>query len=313
MKPTHKKFIRETAQRPGLKERKIIWASAALIIVLGFIVYSNSLNGAFIWDDEYLIQNNIYIKSWSGFPDIFTKDIGAGVGHRFNFYRPLQMLTYIIDYSLWKSNVKGYHLGNVLFHILAALAIYWLITILSKDKLLSLITSLLFVVHPVHTEAVSYISGRSDSLALCFMLLTIIFYIRNLDAKRLSIYLCMIISYTGALLSRENSLILPVLLLLFHYTFRKKFSLKQFLPLAVLAGIYITLRMTLLDFRMPSPIPPGTFLQRLPGFFVAISNYFRLMVLPFGLHMEYANPLFGFAEPRAIIGIVLVLSLFLYL
>ncbi|GAF76422.1 unnamed protein product, partial [marine sediment metagenome] len=141
-----------------------------LIIILGFVVYSNSLNGKFIWDDEYLIKNNVYIRSFSYLPKIFSEDIGTGAEKKYYFYRPLQMITYMIDYSLWKLNVRGYHLTNTLLHILAALTIYWLINILFGDRPLSLFASLFFVAHPIHTEAVAYISGRADPLALLFML-----------------------------------------------------------------------------------------------------------------------------------------------
>lgn len=59
--------------------------SVALIIILGFAVYSNSLNGKFLWDDNSLIKENIYIKSYSHLPKIFSKDIGAGIGRKYYF------------------------------------------------------------------------------------------------------------------------------------------------------------------------------------------------------------------------------------
>jgi hypothetical protein len=67
-------------------------------------VYANSLNGKFIWDDEYLITNNLYIKSLKNMALIFTKDLGAGAFVQYNYYRPLQIFTYMLDYSIWGSN-----------------------------------------------------------------------------------------------------------------------------------------------------------------------------------------------------------------
>lgn len=284
-----------------------------LIIVTGLYAYSNSLSGEFIWDDNSLIKNNAYIKDYSHISKIFTKDIFAGTGDESNFYRPLQTFTYIVDYSLWKLNVEGYHLTNILLHILVALGIYWLVNILWGDRLLSFFTSLLFVVHPLHTEVVTYISGRADSLAAIFILLSFILYIKGQHSKSIGIYILTLLSYILALFSKEHSLVLPALLLLYHYAFKRKLKLKSFLPLLSIAFIYILLRLTLLSFPAAYPIsPPSVFLQRLPGFFVALTNYIRLLFLPFNLHMEYGSRLFDFTNPKAIVGIFILIALFIY-
>ena len=282
-----------------------------LILALGFIVYLNSLNGKFIWDDEVLVNNNTYIRNWHNITNIFTKDIGTGGGAGYNYYRPLQIFTYLIDYSIWGLNVKGYHLTNILLHSLVALAIYWLVNILFGNIFLSLCASALFIVHPIHTEAVAYISGRPDSLAALFMLLGIIFYIKYLDGKNGIAYSLMLSSYTLALLSRENSLILPVLLLFYSHTFKRKITLKEFLPIIGITFMYLLFRANMIDsFTFYAGQFKGP-LERIPGFFVAVTEYLRLMVLPFDLHMAYGMRLFTFAYPKAIAGAAIIsLALF---
>ncbi|MFC1624718.1 hypothetical protein ACFL28_05380, partial [Candidatus Omnitrophota bacterium] len=168
--------------------------SIALIILLGFIIYGNSLDGKFMWDDEKLIEENTYIKEWRHIKEIFTENIGKGAGEKSNFYRPLQMLTYMIDYSLWKLDARGYHLTNIFLHILVALGIFYLVSILFKDTLLSFLASIFFVVHPIHAGPTNYISARANSLVAVFMLLTLIFYIKALDTKKLSLYLGMLLT-----------------------------------------------------------------------------------------------------------------------
>jgi tetratricopeptide (TPR) repeat protein len=283
-----------------------------LIIILGFTVYANSLAGKFIWDDRALITDNVYIKSGANFSKIFTKDIGAGAGKKYNAYRPIQILSYLIDYSLWKSNVIGYHFVNVLLHISVALIIFWLINILYKDNLLACLTSLIFVVHPLHTEAVAYISGRADSLVTIFMLLCFIFYIKQLSLRGTTPYVLMLLTYALALLSRENALILPLLLLLYHYAFKQKIKLKLFLPLLIITFIYVIVRLTLLRPILFNISYSSTFLQRLPGFFVALGKYMRLLFLPFNLHMEYGDTLFKFTHIKTIAGLILLFSLLIY-
>lgn len=96
-------------------DREISYSSCIvviLIIILGFIVYANSLNGKFVWDDEDLVRNNVHIRSLSHIQEVFTEDVEVGKGKRSSLYHPLQIFTYLIDYSLWKSNVIGYHLTN---------------------------------------------------------------------------------------------------------------------------------------------------------------------------------------------------------
>ena len=80
-----------------------------------------------------------------------------------------------------------------------------------------------FVVHPVHTEAVAYISGRADSLVLIFSLTSFAFYLKCLNRQRFVFLILMIISYSLALLSRENALILPFIILAYHWIFKKRF------------------------------------------------------------------------------------------
>ncbi|MBU1147116.1 MAG: tetratricopeptide repeat protein, partial [Candidatus Omnitrophica bacterium] len=283
-----------------------------LISIFGSTVYVNSLNNEFTWDDEWLVENNVHIRNWSNTTKIFMEDVGAGAGGKYHFYRPVQIFTYMIDYSLWKLNVRGYHFTSILLHILAALTIYWLINILFKDNLLSLCTSILFVVHPIHTEAVTYISGRSDSLATIFMLVCIIFYIKYLRRAGNKVYIFMIISYTLALLSKENSLILPALILLYTFAFKEKLKVKGFLPIVSIAFIFVLLRSTVLESLSFQTSYTTTLFQRIPGFFVAITNYIRLMFLPFNLHMEYGNKLFNLSNPKAMAGLLILVSLLIY-
>ncbi|MBN3038164.1 MAG: glycosyltransferase family 39 protein, partial [Candidatus Omnitrophica bacterium] len=274
--------------------------SIAAIVLLGFSVYGNCLGGEFILDDEALVRDNLSIKRWSNIPKIFSEDIAASVETGSTFYRPLQMLTYMFDYSLWRLDPKGYHLSNVLLHILVSLSLFWLINMLYNNRLLSLLASLFFLSHPIHTEAVAYISGRADPLACLFMLLSFIFYIRYLRKENMASFLLIIISYVLSLLSRENSLILPLILLLYHYIFKEKIRLKPFLSVLSLTAFYIIIRFTLLRFLLAGGVYHTRLYQRIPGFLVALASYIRLLFAPFDLHMEYTNQIFYLDNPLAV-------------
>ncbi|MGD9014812.1 MAG: tetratricopeptide repeat protein [Candidatus Omnitrophota bacterium] len=287
--------------------------SIILISILGLAVYANSLNGKFVWDDQYLVEENTDIRSWSNIPKLLTQDIAAGAGEQFDFYRPFQTFTYMIDYSIWKLDVRGYHLSNILFHILAALSIFWLVNLLFDDRSLSLLSSIFFVVHPVHTEAVSYISGRSDPLSVLFLLLCLVFYIKYLNLGSGAWLIFAILSYILAVLSRENALILPLLLLLYHYSFRKKLKILPLLSIIAITLFYSILRFTILRALLPQIDTPYTLAQRIPGFFVAIATYLRLLVMPVNLHMEYVGRLFNLLEPKVLMGILILFFLLIYM
>ena len=241
--------------------RSHIILSIILIALVGFAVYANSLNGAFIWDDGHLVEDNLYIRDWAMVPRFFTEGMAAGsdAPTLYSFYRPLQLISYTLDHSVWSLDPRGYHLTNVILHILAALSVFWLVRVLFHDLRLALFTSLLFVVHPVHTEAVSYISGRAEPLVVIFLMTSFVYHIKTLTQGKPRHYLLMISCYILAVLSKELSLVFPFLLLLYHYTFRRPVRWKAYLPILAIAFSYVTARYTVLSFLFSHAEHPSTF------------------------------------------------------
>lgn len=285
--------------------KNISLLAGGLIAVMGFICYFNTLNGAFIWDDLGLVRDNVFIKDWSNLGKIFTKNIQAGAGGQSSFYRPAVMLSYMIDYSLWKLRPAGYHFTNILFHIFTGLSVYWLMRILFKNSVAALFIGILFIVHPVHTETVAYISDRADMLAALFILLGFIFYLKYLDSKKLSDYLLMLLVSLLAFFSKENSLILPGMVLVYHYSFKKRISRAAYFSLLGLTFMYVLFRLTVLESVDKHHAWMFTILARIPGVFAALANYLRLLLFPARLHMEYGQKIFSFSHPQVLLGMVL--------
>jgi len=115
-----------------------------IIALLMVIVFSGTLKNGFSWDDKFLIINNPYIKSWDYLPAIFTTQLYEGSGMQSNFYRPLQSLSFLLDYSLWGLNPSGYHLTNLFLHIFNAVLVYLILFALSSSSVLALVTAMLF-------------------------------------------------------------------------------------------------------------------------------------------------------------------------
>ncbi|MFH0790455.1 MAG: tetratricopeptide repeat protein [Candidatus Omnitrophota bacterium] len=277
-----------------------------LIIIWGLVIYANSLKGEFIWDDNGLIKNNVYLRDVKNIPGFFTRDMGLGSSVKSNFYRPLQMSVNMLNYSLWGLNERGYHLVSVGLHIIAGLCLFWLVCILFSDKLLASLTAVLFVAHPAHTEAIDYIAGVSDPMSALFMLLSLVFYAKSVYSNKLKLFILSLLNFIFALLAKENSIILPFLLLLINYILKKKIKISYFLSFAVILILYIVLRINIVGFVPPSlPSLAGLFV-RIPSFFAAISEYARILFLPFDLRLQYSNKTFGFFDTKVLIGMAVL-------
>lgn len=274
-----------------MKNIKII----LLILFLSLSVYSNSLVNPFIWDDISLIVDNPYIKSPDSFLKVFSSNLFSFAYYKGNYYRPLYSLTYIVDYALWKLNAIGYHISNILFHSVCAILLYLFILYLTKKSALSLTASLLFLVHPIHTEAVTYIAGRADSLVTIFFLLALLLYLKYKESFQPKIYFILsLFCFILALLSKEIAIMLPFIIIFFDYYFpgdKKTGRIKQrvlyYLPYFLILGVYTFLRITILNFSSRPVVSIGAgFLLRLVTSIKAVIIYIGLLLFPFNLHME---------------------------
>jgi tetratricopeptide (TPR) repeat protein len=261
-----------------------------IIFLLTAVVYANSLFNPFIWDDVALVAGNPFIKNWRYLGGILTSDLFHSDPNLGNYYRPLQAITYVVDYAAWKLNPLGYHLTNILLHFLAAGMVY-LVLNLFINKRQAFFAALLFAIHPLHTEAVAYIAGRADSLAAIFLLCALWFYARGQSGRAFSAaYLLSLCSWILALLSKEIGVIFPLLVMLYDIYFRpsaarKKRWLRYAMYLIILAA-YIWLRTGLLRFGQRPMISSGSFLLRTAGSLNTIPIYLLLFLFPFNLHME---------------------------
>ncbi|KJJ85291.1 transmembrane and TPR repeat-containing protein 4 [Candidatus Omnitrophus magneticus] len=280
---------------------------ALIIFGLTFFVYSNTLKSDFIWDDEYLILNNSQIKNFQHFPNIFKTYVGYGSENINNFYRPMQELSNMIDYSIWGAHPFGFHLTNVILHSLTALMVFILIKLISRNTLAAFFAACFFGIHPVHTEAVAYIAGRADSLYSFFFLLSLTLFIKSVTSSKekpissFFIYSASFLFFVISLLSKEMVIIMPLLCFLYLFYFHKKTdthflygkNLWKCVPYAIIVVIYGVLRATLLSF---SDIAPASAFEKLPlifrlfTFFRTVGIYFRLLILPTDLHMERSVP-----------------------
>ncbi len=282
-----------------------VWLLLA-VALLGFIFYSNAMKGEFVWDDNILVRNNTDIRDWGNLNKVFFGNLGGEtLYYKHSSYRPIQTLSYMIDFSLWKMDPMGYHLTSVICHLLVAVCLYIFIFKIFPNNFIAFATSLMYVLHPMHTEAVTYISGRADPLSTMFMLLSLIFYLRLLERESFVNYIMMGLCYVLGVLSRENALMVPAFVFVYHLTLKKKIQWRPIIVYACIAGFYIFLRVNEIvgGLGLKEPVKTSIF-ERMPGFFVAYASYLRIMIAPFNLHMEYLRPLFSMSKPLAILGML---------
>lgn len=224
---------------------------AVLLIVLSLLLYWNTLHHNFVnFDDTTLVVKNHYIKALSleNLKAIFTPGVVGA-------YQPLRTLSYALDYHFWKLNPTGYHLTNILCHAVNTLLVFFIAYLLSKHLLLACLAALIFAVHPIHVEAVAWVSGRRDVLASAFALCSFLSFLRifpplysNEAAKpRRSgwkqgiLYGLSCLLFVAGLLTKPTVVILPLLFIVYDLCFVDPPLFRQwrrswlYLPLFVLA------------------------------------------------------------------------------
>ena len=144
------------------------WLGVVLIVLVGMIAYHNCLPNEMFWDDDDFINNNRFIKDFHYWPLWFSQNMVAGSYVVSNYWRPLLLAVFAIEWHWWQNWVYGWHAVSVSVHILTAVTLYFLLNRLSANNLLALLTALIFVAHPVHNETVVYVNSMGDSLAAFF-------------------------------------------------------------------------------------------------------------------------------------------------
>ncbi len=279
-----------------------------LFIIFGFIIYANTFAVPIFWDDEDNITNNQYIKNWDYFPRFFSENLIAGAGLVSNYWRPMLLVIFSTGWHIWGDWPGGYHFINISLHIANAILLFLILTYLFKHRGLAFLTSSVFLVHPLQTEAITPATGTADPLWVLFAFLGIFFYLKFRISNKLSFqsgyYFLSLAMYVLALMSKEIAIIIPALIFISDFFFKpmkEKMSFKERLkkiikiiwPFLVLAGFYILLRTTVLNFQntfnfynQESNAFASHFYIRFFTFFRVLIVYLGLFFWPHNLHME---------------------------
>jgi protein O-mannosyl-transferase len=181
-----------------------------LALLLAVVSYWPTLRYGFVFDDIQQIVENPAIKSWSSVPQYFTAHVGAGMfpGVRGSFYRPLFLIWLRLNYILFKVSPWGWHLTSLLAHLGAVWMFFALVRQRVKDGIVAGWAALLFAVHPIHIEAVAWISAVPEILFALAGMGAIYAYVRFRQEKRPSLLGLSVFLYAVALLAKETAIVI---------------------------------------------------------------------------------------------------------
>ncbi|MEP7014206.1 MAG: tetratricopeptide repeat protein [Verrucomicrobiota bacterium] len=306
-------FLAKSCSTVAAKFLPIDCLRIVILVTVSIAVRIPALQGEWIWDDNHLVRDNPFAKSPALILETFRHYLfqdSLSV-----HYRPVQNISYIFDYFFWSTNTWGFHVTNVVLHTVSGLLLYFLLRPLfaslifprisadARVRLLqrvrwishaSFLVALIWVLHPIHSAVVDYISGRADSLAFLFACAGWLIFLRARESLhpvvRGSLYTLAAGSGLAALCSREVALVWIAIFVAHLLLVEKRTAIRlrvlTTLCCSVVVLTYFGLR------RLPEPratAPPSenwsapvraTMMAR------ALGDYGRLIVLPRYLHVE---------------------------
>lgn len=310
-------------------EKNFAWLSLIIIFLLTLIVYSNTFNVPFQFDDEKMILKNKYIRDIGSFGDL---KIWTNVNKR-----PFSLFTFSLQYSD-DENPVPYHIVNFIIHVLASFIVYLLARLLfrisgkdpgeklSKIHWKALFVALLFALHPLQTMGTTYIVQRMTSLAAMFYLLAVFLYtsgrlkmINGSGGKGIIFIILGVVSGLFALLSKQNAVTFPAAFLFVELFFIRSKEGKMYAKYVLGGFILILIAFFTLLFAgmMPGEATEFSRWEYFLTQFKVYLNYFQLLFIPYGQDVDHAinvSEFIGFIEILGILfyAALIALAILLY-
>lgn len=306
----------------------------ALMVVVSFGVYMNSLSGEFVYDDSLMISDNPWLKDIKHLPKILFSGAWAYSDHDqvSNYYRPLAFLIYMIDYRLFGLDPWGYHLTSVLLHAGVSILVFMLASFFMQNMyvrgshevvtasdgrmLVPLLAGLLFATHPIHSEPVMWISSVSDISFTLFYLLAFYVYVKG----RRGIYSVLAPAlFFIACLGKETALTLPIMLFAYDAVVTRdvKISLqgilsllKRYIPFILVALAYFAMRTYALGGFAPAQTDRelGIY-EYFTNILLVFAQYLGKLVMPINLNAHYTfDPIHSLISLAGLVGVLVFLG-----
>lgn len=293
---------------PATAFRLPAWWGIVAVLALTFAVYVPTLRYEFVHDDRVQILENPAIHSWRSVPTYFTAHVWAEVmpDEWLNYYRPLWILWLRINSAAFGNQAWGWHLTSILTHVLTTLLVYLLAWRLGTGRNVALLAALIFGLHPVHIEAVAWISGVNEPLMGIFLLASVLSYAQSrIEGGRARKWkVISLVTCACALLTKENALVLPGLLFVYEWVFgrdwRRPLDVRRILawcgeaigktwPYFLLVALYIPARVYALK-GFSHAAAPLSVMQMAFTWPSLVEFWIRHLIWPAGLSTYYNLP-----------------------
>ena len=299
----------------------------AVLLVFTALIYINTLQNGFVYDDHGVVEGNRWITEFKYLPKILTSSIWgyeAGEAKSSEYFRPMTQIAYMIEYHIFGFKPWGWHLVNGLLHMLNALMVFIVgrslfITFASPPRLngdlseaaghdkieksaltAAFIASIIFAAHPVNVEPVAWVACIGELMYMLFAMTAFYIYMRLYPAgdgadsgktgTRVWLYLLSLLCYLLAALSKETGLTLPAVLIVYDYMRRKSIKnlpFKNYLPFLLVAVGYILMR----SYALKGVSPREAYLEhpvlQALNFFPVMLKFLWKLLLPINLTPAY--------------------------
>ncbi len=315
---------------------KTHWLVALLFLIVSFVLYAQCIQYGYVLDDKIVISENSYTKqgvkgiwkllSTESFEGYFNEQRNLVQGGR---YRPLSLITFALEHEISPGNTYLAHGINILLYCLCGMLLFRILSFVypAKDKWylgIPFIISLLYLAHPIHTEAVANIKGRDEIMAFILGLSALYYatkYIVNTSSTSL---IAMSVCYYLGLLAKENVLtflgVIPLFMMIFHYR-KIKIDWKVISALLLVTILYLVQRYAIIGYListepitdiMNNPFVEMNGLERFATVVYCLGKYLLLCIVPHPLthdYYPYQIPIMNLTNVWVIISLLVYLGL----
>ncbi len=285
-----------------------LWRSrhlGLLVLLVPVLVYLNSFGNPFHYDDRHAIVDNPHIRSLAELPAFFVDPSLFSANPEYAMYRPLLLCTFALNHALSGYEVWSYHLVNLALHLWAVWLVFRIGQLLLGDRAWAGMAALVFGVHPVNSEAVNYISSRSEVLAGACFLAALLCFLQRRGALWVSG------AFLAGLLSKSTAVVLPAALVLHQLIVpgrplrgeKRLYAVLTALALAYMLGVWRALSKA-----VGSPV--RSYAEQWWSQVKAVVFYLKLLVWPSGLNVDHQFQVSdSLLDPFAASAFALILSL----
>ncbi len=247
------------AKRAGRSREALLFSA---LILVGVLPYLNTLGNSFVYDDDFQVLQNPYLRNFHHVKQIVTSSVWSFRYTKVptNYYRPLMQVEYLLLYQLYGPLAYVFHLANVLLNALVVILLFLVTRRLFRSEAIGFLAASIFALHPVHTEAVAWVAAVSDLQLGFFLLLSFWFFLNLGDPKRRKWWTTpmMCVCFLLALLSKEPAIAFPLIAAAYQHFFAEDRTSTAWgekfwrhAPLWVVAAIYLSARIAFMGSLIP--------------------------------------------------------------